>query len=340
MSRLMAGTILVALSTTPASPGALAVGQSTQYIPPTAEIVRLLESNTPSEQAWGSWLAAQARTPDLVPRLQAVADRYLAARDWREGIVTSAALDALIQIRAPVPSVWCLTFLEKWPAQSIILLSLAADDAGPVLLDIARNRRGTLWLAAANQLLKRRTPGFAAHLLGDVEIVALVFVTRDKAQVPGGVLGSSLGSGHSGVAPLPGFPPLASYYLSSAANPGGVVLTPGPVDIYYFREVSAPGETPVTTSQNTTAPLTRHRLQYAWALLGLGGRPGLSAVEARSVVWTNQKNLDAEIEALKSEVERRFAGLVQQLETGRFLTADEARALPSLKIRVQINDNR
>jgi len=341
VSRLTAGALLAALSGLPAALGAHAPHQSAQYIPPAAEIVRLLESNIPSEQAWGSWLAAQARTSDLVPRIRAVADRYLVAKDWREEIVTSAALDALIQMQARVPSAWCATFLEKWPAQSIVLLSFVADDAGPVLLDVIRNRRGTLWLAAANQLLARRTPGFAAHLLDDIEVIALVFLTRDKSPIPLGVVGSELGSGHSGVARLPGFPPLASYHLASSPNPGGVLLTLGPVSIYYFREVSAPGETPVTTRQDTTAPLTRHRLQYAWALLGFGGRPGLlAAVESRSVVWTNQRNLDTEIEAFKSDVEQKFAGLLEQLVSGRFLTTDEARALPPLKIRVQINDNR
>ena len=340
VSRATAGAILAAIVATPAIFAADALSQSTQYVPPIAEIVRLLESNIPSEQAWGSWLAAQARTADLVPRLRAVADRYRAVEDWREALVASAALDALIQLRASVPAQWSQAFLSKWPAQSIILLSLAGDDAGLVLLDIVRNQRGIIWLAAANQLLARRTAGFAAHLMEDVDISARVIITNDKLQSGFGIGGADVSMGHGGVARLPGFPPLASYYLSGS-NPGGVLLTRGPVDTYYFRIVSPPGETAVPIWHDQTAPLARHRFQYAWALLGQSTRPGLlGEIESRSVVWTNQQSLDAEIEAFRSELGRRFAGLLQQLVAGNFMTADEARELPPLKITVQINDIR
>ena len=319
-----------------AGPGTTQAGA---YIPATAEIQRLLESTTPSEQAWGAWLAAQARGFGLIPLIRQVADRYRAADDWRESAVASAALDALIQLQASVPAGWSRTFLEKWPAQTLILLSRAGGDAGPVLLDVARSQRGVRWLAAANLLLTRRTPGFAAHLLDDLEISAWVLITKDQSQLGGmGALDASVG--HGGVGRLPDFPPLANYYLSSSANAGGVVLSPGPVTIYYFRDVSQPGETANPIWHDTTAPRPRHRLQYVSALLAPTGGLGLAEFESRSIVWTNQNALDAEVESLKTEIGRKFSSIVQQLVTRGLMTAEEAKATPPPKIAIQIKDNR
>ena len=142
------------------------------YIPGVAEITRLLESSTPRDQAWGAWFAAQARATQLTPLLRQVASAHRTSDAADSRYAADAALDALIQLGTPQPPAWARTFFDRWPAESLILLSRADGDPSAELMDLASTQTGIRWLTAANLLLARRSSGFAALLLRDLQIDA------------------------------------------------------------------------------------------------------------------------------------------------------------------------
>lgn len=336
--------LLLACSTSiPVSGAAISEGQNRtpQVIPNVAEITRLIASDVLADQAWGAWFAAQARAEPLIPALQSLARRHPSSSTWPAPAVTGAALDALVQIGARLPAGWSRDFLNRWPVESLILMSRASDDAGGVLVEITRTQTGYPWLAAANLALPRRTPGLAASLLSNVDINATVFVTtnKDARYETGGSMGGGVADG--GIGRLPGFPPVTYYAMTTAGTSGAIIVAAGPIPIYAERRVSAPGETALTSSQFEEVPTTRHRLQYAAALLDMQSMQlPVQSLEARTVVWTNQAVLDAAVAAFKADILERFAGLVRRLVSGGLMTKEEAAALPAPKVTVEIRDAR
>jgi hypothetical protein len=86
-------------------------------------------------------------------------------RDRHDSILV--VLDALIELRVAVPVEDARKLYPEFAAQSVILLVRSQDDPQSALVDILRDTEANWnWLAAGNVLLKNRTPGFAALLLG------------------------------------------------------------------------------------------------------------------------------------------------------------------------------
>jgi hypothetical protein len=329
--------VVALLSSAPAS---AQVPEASRFIPPVAEIAAMLRSIEPREQAWGAWLAAQAKATSLVPDLQRVADRHRDATAWTERVVSGAALDALIQMQVRVPAAWVRPFFATRPAETLILLS-RADDAEDVLFDLVSSQQGIPWFAAAGLLLKKAPSRLAPPLLADLEIELLVSVVADPSQMAlVGVGGASAGAGHGGGALLPGFPPIASYYLSGG-NPGGTLLTDGPRSVFFFRDVSQPGSVLGATEHTWGGPSMSDRLAYVAALLGQPGRPlAVSATESRSVVWRSQQQIELDIASFRGDVSRRFGLLVAQLVDARLLSSEEASRVPAPRITVTVRDLR
>jgi hypothetical protein len=76
-------------------------------------------------------------------------------------------LDALIGLGAAVPVEEARKLYPEFAAQSMILLVRSPNDAQSALLDIFHDAKANwTWLATGNVLVKARTPGFAALLLG------------------------------------------------------------------------------------------------------------------------------------------------------------------------------
>jgi len=187
--------------------------QTPPFIPDVPEIRRLLESTTPRDQAWGAWFAVQAQARDLAPLLRAVATGNMAAAEWQDTLATTAALDALIQLGTPQPAAWARSFFDRWPAQSLILLARGGEDATAELLPLTSSQTGIRWLTAANVLLQRRAPGFAAILFRDLEIAAdLTIVSKGNETLGSAGGGADVGVGHGASARVPGFPPLAGTF--------------------------------------------------------------------------------------------------------------------------------
>ena len=310
------------------------------FIPDVAEIKRLLES-TPRDQAWGAWLAAQAQAKELAPVLREVASARRTAEVWQDSLASGAALDALIQIGTPQPAAWARTFFDRWPAQSLILLSRGGDDATAELMGLASSQIGIRWLTAANLLLTRRAPGFAALLLRDLEVAAHLTIVSNENQLGGrgGGMDASTADGASGN--VPGFPPLAHYYLSLGPHPGAVVLATGPRTIFFIRNVSPPGQTSPPSWHDTTAPTPADRFDYIAALLGAAPQSlSLRSQEFRAVVARDGLSVEKETATFREDILRRYAWLVSALVDKGLLTKEEIAKLPQPRIAVTIHDKR
>jgi len=312
------------------------------FIPDVAEIRRLLESATPRDQALGAWLAAQAQARDLVPVLREVASAHRTAEAWQDSFATGAALDALIQLGTPPPATWARSFFDRWPAQSLILLSRAGDDATAELIGLASTQTGIRWLTAANLLLKRRSPGFAALLLRDLEISAdLAIVSSEKQSFSSGGGGGDASAADGAGARAPEFPPLTHYYLSTGPHPGAVVLATGPQTIFFMREVSAPGDAPAHSWTDTTAPRPGQRFDYIAALLDTSVQSlSVKSRESRIVVGRDGLSVDKESAAFREDILKRYTSLVAVLVGKGLLTSEEAVSLPQPKVVITIQDHR
>ena len=135
-----------------------------------------LSSEDPQRVAWGAWLARlehQEHQAGLIPELLKKLEQYqpndnfsyaTTERDRHDAML--AVLDALIQLRAPVPTEQAHKLYAEFPAPSLILLIRSPDDKVPALFDIFQTARANAnWLAAGNVLVKKPPPGFATALL-------------------------------------------------------------------------------------------------------------------------------------------------------------------------------
>jgi DNA-binding beta-propeller fold protein YncE len=311
-------------------------------VPSVAEIRSLLESTDARDQAWGAWWAAQAQARELAPLGVLVEASHAAPAPGPEPAVIDAALDALVQLNAQVPAAFAGSFYERRPTQALILLSRGGPDTSEILLGVVRSGTGIRWFAAANILAGRRAPGLAALLLREIEIDAHVTVIADETH--GGGFGDGIGSAmvlDGGIARIPGFPPLANYYMDPWPQPGAILLAPGPTSVYYHRDVSRPGETAGPTFHDVGGPGRRDRLTYVADLVGVpGDQLSVHNPESRAVVWRDQAALDAEVAAFRTDIKNRVDELVRMLVGRKLLTDAEASTISTPIITVRIHDLR
>jgi hypothetical protein len=327
---------------------AAATTESRAQVPPslpaTADVETIrkhIQSDVPSEQAWGAWLAGQTQRTELIPELVTLGSGRLPTKDWASAALIDVVLDALVQLRAGPDASWSMQFFDAWPAQSLLLLSRAGQDANATLVDLVRRQTGYRWLAAANLGVMRKAPGLAAVLLAGVAINADLIFTNSPNQGFGVGDGADV-SGADGMRPgVQGFPPSIHYYLTGHPQAGSVVLATGPATVYYVREVFPPGQQHPTTWLDMSAPTLQHRLDYIAALRGrqFGGM-ALRARESKTIVWKAGMNIDREAAAYRAELTQRFDGLVRILVQENLLTGDEAKALPAPTINVTVQDKR
>lgn len=306
-----------------------------------AAVMALLASGDSREQAWGAWAAGQARIGAAVPRLLEIVASRLPGTDWRlDGIPLDAALDTLIQLDARVSPSLLARVYERRPASALILLSKLGPDGDSLLLPLLEGEHGIKWFAAADLLLAHKTPGTAVLLLRGLQIDAAVYMSEDGTRGSRGSGGSGVGVGDGPQGRADGYPPVATYYLTTGVMPGNVVLADGPTPICYRRNTAPPGGTPAWVEHEITGPETADRLRYAAALGRLDPSLPISAQESRSVRWRGQDDLDHEINVFREDISRRYWALVRMLIAAKVMTEDEGRALPAPKIDVQVHDLR
>ena len=208
---------------------------------PRVLVPQLLGSNTPRDRAWGAVLAGQNHLKEFVPELLGELDQHIQDMGFEEQLVSSCALDSLIQLDAAIPPDMLQPIFDlHHRAAAIILASNSVQGLEPNLLKLMdENLSDAEWLAIGNTLSEAKAPGFAASLLREIKIEVSVFVTDDPSAGYG--IGGDFGSGSSncggGIRMPDGFPPVAYYWLTTSPQHKSVALGPGPHPVYYGRGV-------------------------------------------------------------------------------------------------------
>ena len=135
------------------------------------ELDRQLTSGVPRDVAWAAYNIGVQKRFDMVPKLVRLVAAFEAgatveqARVSAEAAVIEAVADALIRLDAKVPAEVVMHLYPRFPAQTIILLSRAPDNSGPLIQIFRETKSRDLWLAAGNLLAVHSPPGFVRTLL-------------------------------------------------------------------------------------------------------------------------------------------------------------------------------
>ena len=153
----------------------------------------------------------------------------------------SVVLDALIQLKAPVPGTALRSLAADFenPA-AVILARKPADQSGPLSLELYHSpvRPGfSLQYVSAALLALHPLPGFASRLLGDITVRANVYVfVPDRPGIGSGTIGDCFET------PEPdreGWPKIGQYKLLLQPSEGASLLVGGAQPIYVSRVESS-----------------------------------------------------------------------------------------------------
>ncbi len=158
-----------------------------------------LASGEPRNMAWAAYTIGVQKHFDMVPKLVRLVGSFEGGATADEGRVSPEAAvmevvaDALIRLEAKLPADVVMHLYPRFPAQTIILLSRASDNAGPLMEIFQKTKSRDLWLAAGNLLAAHPPPGFVRTLLGRAVTTLSFRVVWTEPEQGGGVGGGCAG---------------------------------------------------------------------------------------------------------------------------------------------------
>lgn len=157
------------------------------------ELDRQLASGEPRDVAWAAYTIGAQRHFDMAPKLVRLVGSFEggATADERRMSPDAAAMeavaDALIRLEAKLPADVVMHLYPRFPAQTIILLSRASDNSGPLMEIFQKTKSRDLWLAAGNLLAVHPPPVFVRTLLGRAITTLSFRVVWTEPEEGGGV---------------------------------------------------------------------------------------------------------------------------------------------------------
>ena len=335
----------VLLSIVPADALAQAAEPSRTFQPtssgPVPDVSAMLQSSDARIQAWGAWFSGRDALTQFIPQLQQIVERRKLPANVFEQAALDFALDSLIQLGATTPVDALLTVYERRPIQALILLSRAGEDANDGLLTLVRYEQRSEWFAAANILLFRRAPGFAAALLQNMRFVVDVAVTDNGGVGIGSGLGGGVFCGFGGDNRVEGLPRWPYYEVADVVTPEAETLMLGPRPAYYHRRIAPAGQAPSRAVTSRSGPTVDDRLTYVAALIGVSANElPVRSHESRSIAWRGTVSFDATISEIRKDVLRRYDALLTRLLASFVMTREEVEAHPKPRIILTVHDFR
>jgi hypothetical protein len=213
-----------------------------------------LGKEDPQAEAWRAHDAMVTHDGSAIPELVSLASRWQplvpqpisddsARREFtmiqkEERDAMTVVLDALIQLKAPVPGTALRNLAPDFEnAVAVILARTPAEQSGPFSQEFFRWAKAgyTLQYVSAALLALQPPSGFAGKLLGDIRVQARVL-----AVTPGGPgIGFGISEGGCLQASEPerdDWPEIGQYKLSIQMSEGASVLVAGSEPIYVSRE--------------------------------------------------------------------------------------------------------
>jgi hypothetical protein len=308
----------------------------------SAWAIQWLRSDSPLDIAWGAWLTRvdrqQAAVPLLVKQLSGYRPPEDLAAESRNSDRHDAmlqVLDALIELRVPVPVEDAHKLFGEFAAQSLILLVRPPDDQQAALFDIFdRASANWNWLAAGNALLKTRSPGFTAKLVA--RFTEHLQISVWDPGFGGGTGGGGSECGFSLRAPKRGWPPVGLFQLTQFPDRipwlSTVFLIGGETPVYYWR--AEPGNydnPPDVRGACDDGNRDEYRAQYLMKLVPPFPRIALDAYPNVRLEWRGDILYQQEFAAA---VEKQLAQLrsgVASLQQSQLLAPSPALANPRLE---------
>jgi hypothetical protein len=303
-----------------------------------------LHSDSLREKAWGAHLAAACQMQELAGEIGAELERLhpdaLAGSTWNSEAfwVGHSMLDALIQLREPLPASVLASVAKGLPNERTILMLQNALENRALLAEVRAHPGGGEWVAASNALPRMRAPGFAAALLAEIHVTHGVWVS-DRGRLPGRGVAGSLASG-APTMPVPsGFPPIAVYRLTAQHAPGDELVSDGGTPIYSQRTIIEPGVERTLTWPPEGYCSQCLEIEYLAELAHLLKTEVDRCIEPQTPVrWTNLLQLNAEIAQALANQHTALKQLAKLLISAGILDISELR-LP-LRVEVRIEDQR
>jgi hypothetical protein len=167
--------------------------------------------------------------------------RHLSSEQEKERDAMTVVLDALIQLKAPVPGTALRNLAVDFETAAAILLArMPIEESGPLSLELYRSPvkpDSTLQYVSAALLALHPRPRFAGKLLEDITVQAKVFVIRlGDAENGFGSIGDCFGSAEP---EREGWPKVGQYKLSTQLGEGASILVGGTKPVYVTRVESA-----------------------------------------------------------------------------------------------------
>ncbi|MHC4959194.1 MAG: HEAT repeat domain-containing protein [Planctomycetota bacterium] len=292
-------------------------------------LAAVVVAEEPKEQAWRAYRIGdskeQARVPELIALLQA-----------ENEIVRDTALDALIRLKAKAPYKVLRPLLDRHKLEVLILLALHPDDKALVEV-VERPLSQTQWTLVCNVMAKRRTPGFATHLLAGLEVKLLVTVHdpgNDRFGGRSGGIGGGSGDGRLTVEE--GWPPRAYYSLTEYKR-WGELLAPGRHNVYVRRKEVKSG-TGGIGSQRSSGRRNVRRFEYLQDLLGTPKLP-VSRRAYLHVAWDGADDYRRRVRERYAAIQGAYGRLVETCIERKLLDKERAKKLKPI-VKIEVNDSR
>ncbi len=317
-----------------------------------------LLSEDPRLVAWGAHGALLSRDRHLVPDLLSLASRWQPlsrqATDYPKRSALSpeqvdkrdamaAVLDALIQMKVPVP-VDTLSSLapDFGNAVAVLLSRMPPEEAQSVSFDFYRipseHSYGLQYVSAA-LLALRPVPGFAADLLSNISVHVNVFaVSPGSGQF---VAGTSDGScAVASDVPRKDWPVIGQYAFSRQKSDGAMLLVAGIDPIYATRTQSTNylSDSCGMSWGTYLGPEQRRRLIAEMLDISPEAIPWQTGLTT-TITFQSPDQFDRAVLAFVEEQQQKYRATAAALADRGFLTSSEAEeSLPTLNLK--LNDMR
>lgn len=325
--------------------------------PPESKIQSWLRSEDPQSVAWGAHYALATKDQALVSDLLSVADSWQSLPNPSksdhnfQGITpeqldrrdaTAGALDALIQMDAPVPVDTLRNLAADFPNYVAILLSrLPRSESQSLSFDLYRGEPqgiySLLYISAA--LLTQDPPsGFAADLFSSIRIRASIFVIA-----PGAGPFSTGGGGHdcviaSSPAPRQQWPNFGIYQFSQEKNAPSFLVVSGIDPIYAVRSETTHYSGDSCAGMISLGPEERRRL-LAQMLNVSPETMGWETETVENIEFKTEPQFTSDLQGFVAAQQEKYRATAALLVAkGLMTTAEQEESLPELEIH--LNDMR
>lgn len=312
----------------------------------TPDLDRQLASGEPRDEARAAYTIGVQKRFDMVSKLVSLVGSFEDGATVDQGRIPpeaaamEAVADALIRLEATLPADVIMHLYPRFPAQTIILLSRASDNSGPLMKIFQKTKSRDLWLAAGNLLAVHPPPRFVRALLGGAVTTFSFRVVSTETQGEGAPGGGCAGDYYmTSDENFRDWPKARMYRIIHGENTQNV-FAPGihPVGFSWwettdYRDSWEDGDCSEWTSKYWRIGLIAQLLDKKMSDLPL--QPSVD----ETVLFTSTAAFDGAVKSVIEHTSRAFGEVVEAFVQRGELTLEDSAAL-HLQCRLEVVDDR